>query len=44
VTDPKEQIIRLGFGFAVSQALHVVIELDIADRFADGELGIEQLA
>ncbi len=39
-----EQIIRLGFGFAVSQALHVVIDLEIADRLAGGELGIDDLA
>ena len=26
---PSEQIVRLGFGFAVSQALRVVIELGI---------------
>jgi hypothetical protein len=44
VTSPAEQIIRLGFGFAVSQALHVVIDLKIADRLAGGELGICDLA
>ena len=41
---PAEQIIRLGFGFAVSQALRVVIDLGIADRLVGGELGICDLA
>jgi SAM-dependent methyltransferase len=44
MTSPADQIIRLGFGFAISQALHVVIDLSIADRLAGGELGIADLA
>lgn len=44
MTTPAEQLIRLGFGFAVSQALHVAIELDIADRLASGDLEIGDLA
>jgi len=44
MASPAEQIIRLGFGFAVSQALHVVIDLGIPDRLADGEMGIAELA
>lgn len=44
VTSPAEQIIRLGFGFAISQALHVAIDLKIADRLAGGEVGICDLA
>ena len=44
MTSPADQIIRLGFGFAISQALHVVIDLSIADHLAGGELGIADLA
>jgi hypothetical protein len=44
VTSPAEQIIRLGFGFAVSQALHVVIDLRIADQLVGGEVQICDLA
>lgn len=44
VTSPAEQIIRLGFGFAVSQALSVVIDLKIADRIAGGEVAVCDLA
>jgi hypothetical protein len=41
---PAEQIIRLGFGFAVSQALRFVIDLDIAGRLAAGELSVSDHA
>ena len=33
--NPSQQIMRLGFGFAVSQALRVIIELGIPDLLAD---------
>jgi hypothetical protein len=35
---------RLGFGFAVSQALRVVVELGIPDLMADGRQSVEDLA
>ncbi|MGN6552040.1 MAG: methyltransferase [Pararhizobium sp.] len=41
---PSQQIMRLGFGFAISQALRVVIEFGVADRLADGERTAEDLA
>lgn len=41
--NPSQQILRLGFGFAVSQALRVVIELGIADLLAPGEQSVEDL-
>ena len=44
MASPADQIIRLGFGFAVSQALRVVADLEIADRLADGERSIDDLA
>src|SRR5258708_14576481 len=40
----SQQIIRLGFGFAVSQALRVVIELGIPDLLAVGEQSVDELA
>src|SRR4051812_1273665 len=42
--NPSQQIIRLGFGFAVSQALRVIIELGIADLLAAGERSVDDLA
>lgn len=39
-----QQVIRLGFGFAVSQALRVAADLEIADRLAAGELYVDELA
>jgi hypothetical protein len=39
-----ERLIRLGFGFAVSQALRVAADLEIADRLTAGELSVEELA
>ncbi len=41
---PSHQVMRLGFGFAVSQALRVVIELGIPDLLAVGEQMVEELA
>ncbi|TPI62161.1 ubiquinone/menaquinone biosynthesis protein [Mesorhizobium sp. B3-1-3] len=44
MTNPSQQVMRLGFGFAVSQALRVVIELGIPDLLASGEQSVEDLA
>jgi O-methyltransferase domain len=44
MANAAERVIRLGFGFAVSQALRVVADLEIADRLAAGELSVEELA
>jgi SAM-dependent methyltransferase len=41
---PAQQAIRLGLGFAVSQALRVVIELGIPDLLATGERSVDDLA
>jgi hypothetical protein len=41
---PNQKLMRLTFGFAVSQALRVVAELQIADRLADGPRPVEELA
>jgi hypothetical protein len=41
---PEQQIIRLGFGFAVSQALRAIADLEIADLLAAGEQSVDQLA
>ncbi|THK35328.1 ubiquinone/menaquinone biosynthesis protein [Ensifer sp. MPMI2T] len=40
----SQQIMRLGFGFAVSQALRVIIELGIPDLLAAGERSVDELA
>lgn len=40
----SQQLIYLGLGFMVSQALHVVADLDVADRLADGERSVDDLA
>ena len=40
----SQQIVRLGFGFAVSQALRVIIELGIPDLLAVGERSVDELA
>ena len=42
--NPSQQIVRLGFGFAVSQALRVIIELGIPDVLAVGEKSVDELA
>ena len=39
-----QQIVRLGFGFAVSQALRVIIELGIPDLLAVSEQSVDELA
>jgi len=44
MSPPSQQILRLGFGFAVSQALRVVAELEIADLLADGERTADELS
>lgn len=41
---PSQQIMRLGFGFAVSQALRVVIELGVPDLLAASEQSVDELA
>jgi hypothetical protein len=40
----SQQIMRLGFGFAVSQALRVIIELGVPDLLAVGERSVDELA
>ncbi|TPK66322.1 ubiquinone/menaquinone biosynthesis protein [Mesorhizobium sp. B2-4-19] len=42
--NPTQQIMRLGFGFAVSQALRVIIELGIPDLLAVNGQSVDQLA
>jgi hypothetical protein len=42
--DPSQQIMRLGFGFVVSQALRVIIELGVADLLASGARAVDELA
>ena len=44
MSNPSQQIMRLGFGFAVSQALRVIIELGIPDLLAVGEQSVDELA
>ena len=44
MTNPSQQIMRLGLGFAVSQALRVMIELRIPDLLADGARSVDDLA
>ncbi|TIT85053.1 MAG: ubiquinone/menaquinone biosynthesis protein, partial [Mesorhizobium sp.] len=44
MSSPSQQVVRLGFGFAVSQALRVVIELGIPDLLASGGHSVEDLA
>ena len=41
---PEQQLVRLGFGFAVSQSLKVAADLEIADRLAAGPLSADDLA
>lgn len=41
---PSQQIMRLGFGFAVSQALRVIIELRVPDLLTAGERSVDELA
>jgi SAM-dependent methyltransferase len=44
MNDPANEILRLGFGFAVSQALRVAAELKIADLLEKGERTVDDLA
>jgi SAM-dependent methyltransferase len=44
MSNPSQQILRLGFGFITSQALRVVIELGIPDLLASGERSVDELA
>ena len=44
MSSPSQQVIRLGFGFALSQALRVVIELGIPDLLASGARSVDDLA
>ncbi|TRC92241.1 ubiquinone/menaquinone biosynthesis protein [Mesorhizobium sp. WSM4303] len=44
MTNPSQQVMRLGFGFAVSQALRVLVELGIPDLMASGGQSVEDLA
>jgi len=43
MSNQSQQILRLGFGFVVSQALRVIIELGIPDLLAAGEQSVESL-
>ncbi|MGX5804354.1 methyltransferase [Bradyrhizobium sp. Arg314] len=42
--NPSQQVMRLGFGFAVSQALRVIVELGIPDLLSSAEQSVEDLA
>src|ERR1700681_743270 len=44
LVSPAQHVMRLGFGFAISQALCVVADLDVADRLSDGERSVDDLA
>ena len=44
MTTPAEKLVRLGFGFIVSQALRVVADLEIADRLTAGPQSVADLA
>ena len=44
MTTPAETLVRLGFGFIVSQALRVVADLAISDRLAAGPRSVTDLA
>jgi hypothetical protein len=41
---PSQQIMKLGFGFVVSQALRVVIDLGVPDLLAGGKKTVDELA
>ncbi|UVK52435.1 ubiquinone/menaquinone biosynthesis protein [Mesorhizobium sp. AR02] len=42
--NPSQQMMRLGFGFAISQALRVIIELGIPDLLALSNRSVDELA
>lgn len=44
MSTPSQDLLRMGFGFAVAQALHVAAELGIADLLQDGPRSVEDLA
>ena len=44
MSSPSQQLIRLGLGFMVAQALNVAADLKIADRLAAGERSVDDLA
>jgi len=44
MVNSAQHIVRLAFGFAVSQALRVVADLEIADHLGDGEWSVDDLA
>lgn len=44
MSSPSQQILKLGFGFAVSQALRLVAELGIPDLLAVGDRTVDELA
>src|SRR5579872_7522371 len=41
---PSQQILRIGFGFALAQALRVAAELKIADLLAGADRSVDDLA
>ena len=41
---PSQQILRMSFGFALSQSLRVVAELGIADLLGGGERSVDELS
>lgn len=41
---PSQDLLRMGFGFAAAQALHVAAELGVADLLHDGPKSVEDLA
>jgi hypothetical protein len=44
VIAPVDALLKMGLGYMTSSALHVVVELGIADRLADGPRSVDQLA
>ena len=44
VIAPVDALLKLGLGYMTSSALHVVVELAIADRLANGPRSVDQLA
>lgn len=44
MSSPSQHLIRLGFGFMVSQALNIAADFNIADRLAAGQRSVEDLA
>ena len=44
MSSPSQQVLRMGFGFILSQALRVIAELGITDLVAGGERSVDDLA